>query len=78
MTQSQSARLVATIDAANLRTLRWGLMRYLFPRFAEEIELGRYVRNLLTSGRAAAVRIEPHREPDGRTGHQFDIYEIQS
>ena len=76
MTQSTSTdRLIATIDAASLSTIRWGLMRALFPRFVEEVELGRYVRTLLTSGLAAAVRIEPHRQPNGRTSdHEFDIY----
>ena len=74
---SQAGTFIATIDAANLRTIRWGLMRQLFPRFTEEVELGRYVRNLLTSGRAVAVRIEPHRDASGRaSGHQFDIFEM--
>ena len=79
MTQTPaSGALVTTVDAADLHSIRWGLMRQLFPRFVEEIELGRYVRGLLTAGGVAAVRIEPHRLPDGRTSeHEFDIFEIR-
>jgi hypothetical protein len=47
----------------------------MFPRFVEEMELGRYVRSLLSSGRAATVRIEPHRQANGLISeHEFDIY----
>lgn len=78
MTDTQTTeRLITTIDAANLRSIRWYLVRQLFPRFAEEMELGRYMRNLLQSGQRTAVRIEPHRSPDGRTSdHVFDVYEV--
>lgn len=76
MTQASSSEVfITTIDAARLSTVRWGLMRAMFPRFVEEMELGRYVRSLLGSGRVAAVRIEPHRQPNGRISeHEFDIY----
>lgn len=77
MTQAGTGRFIATIDTANLQTLRWGLMRQFFPRFAEEIELGRYVRTLLTSGGATAVHIEHHHTPNGGVSeHIFDVYEI--
>jgi hypothetical protein len=76
VTQTSSSELfITTIDAASLSTIRWGLMRAMFPRFVEEMELGRYVRSLLSSGRAATVRIEPHRQANGLISeHEFDIY----
>jgi hypothetical protein len=79
MTQtSPTEARVTTIDAASLHTIRGGLMRQMLPRFVEEIELGRYVRALLTRSGASAVRIEPHRHTDGRINeHEFDIYEIR-
>lgn len=74
---SAVGKLIGTVDASELRTVRWGLMRPLFPRFIEELELGRYVRKLLSTGRWSAIRIEQHRLPDGRISiGQFDIYEI--
>jgi hypothetical protein len=66
---------LGTVDAQQLQTLRWGFMRALFPAFAEEVELGRYLKKLLASGQYAGLRIEPHREADGSySTHVFDIY----
>lgn len=72
-----AATLITTIDTANLNTIKWGLMRQLFPRFAEEVELGRYVRQLLATRPSAGVRVEHHRKADGQLSeHEFDIYAL--
>jgi hypothetical protein len=65
--------LIETLDVRDLNTLRWGFIRAMFPGFAEEVELGRHLRTLLKT-ELRAVRIEPHREPDGKLStHVFDI-----
>jgi hypothetical protein len=72
---SSSEELIATVDARELHGIRWGMMRQMFPKFVEEVELGRYLRELLTSGDYGAVRVEPHRDPGGRLStHTFDVY----
>lgn len=71
--------LLATVDVRQLRTLRWGLLRELFPAFVEEIELGRYLRQLLARRENSAVAIEPHRDASGQLStHVFDVYGRES
>ena len=61
-TGSQDSReLLATVDARTLETIRWGPLRQLFPKFVEEIELGRYLKRLLASGQYSVVRLAPRR-----------------
>ena len=70
-----SADLIATIDVRQLDTVRLGVLRLRFPAFAAEMELGRYMRRVLSSGRYAKVYLEPHRDSDGRLSqHVFDVY----
>jgi hypothetical protein len=74
---SNNAGLVATIDVRELHGIRWGMMRQLFPKFVEEVELGRYLRELLTSGQYGAVRVERHRNSTGQLStHTFDVYRL--
>jgi hypothetical protein len=71
MTTSKSTRrLIATVDIRDLNTVRWGPMRQMFPRFVEELELGRYLKRLLASEQCRAVEIAPHA---GST-HIFDVF----
>jgi hypothetical protein len=79
MTQTATVgALIATVNAHELHSPGWNLMRQIFPRFVEEMELGRFVRDLMKDGEYAGVRIEHHRLPDGRTsGYQFDIYLLE-
>jgi hypothetical protein len=75
---SRSAELVTTVDVRELHGNRWGIMRQIIPRFVEEVELGRYLRTLLTSSQYGAVRVERHRDPDGRPStHIFDVYRLE-
>jgi hypothetical protein len=70
--------LLATVDVRDLNSLRWGPFRQMFPQFVEELELGRYLRTLLRTSRLKAVRIEPHRQPDGSpSSHVFDVYLLE-
>jgi hypothetical protein len=74
-TQTSGAELIATIDVRELHGIRWGMMRQMFPKFVEEIELGRYLRELLVSGHYGALRVEPHQDPDGSPStHIFGLY----
>ena len=74
---ANSGELVTTIDVRELHGIRWGIMYQMFPKFVEEIELGRYLRELLTSGHYGALRVEPHQGPDGLPStHVFDVYRL--
>jgi hypothetical protein len=76
--RTQLHEFLATVDVRELETLRWGPIRLMFPRFVEEIELGRYLRRLLAHEENRAVAIEPHRESDGRDStHVFDVYRVE-
>jgi hypothetical protein len=69
--------LLASVDVNGLHTIRSGLMRELYPQFVEELELGRFVRELLSSEHCAAVRIERHPTADGSvSSHVFDVYRM--
>ncbi len=69
--------LLATIDVRDLNTLGWGPLRAMFPHFAEEIELGRYLKKLLATDQCHAVRVQLHRDQDGRQStHVFDVYRL--
>ena len=73
----RSEELVTTIDVRELHGIPWGIMRQMFPKFVEEVQLGRYLRELLTSGHYAAVRVEPHQGPDGRpSANTFDVIRL--
>jgi hypothetical protein len=74
-TETHERQLLATVDVRELNSLRWGPLRQMFPAFAEEIELGRYLRRILSQAVCRTVQIEPHRELDGRgSTHVFDIF----
>jgi hypothetical protein len=75
MMMHNSADLIATIDVRQLDTVGLGVLRLMFPAFAAEMELGRYMRRVLSGGRYATVYFEPHRDVDGRLSqHVFDVY----
>lgn len=70
---------IATVDVRELRTLRWGPIRAMFPTFVEEIELARYLKQLLSHSAPRAIAIEPHRDANGRpSSHVFDLYSLDS
>jgi hypothetical protein len=74
-----STDLIATIDVRQLDTVHLGVLRLMFPAFAAEMELGRYMRRVLSSGRYATVYLEPQRDVDGRLSlHVFDIYGLEA
>jgi hypothetical protein len=53
-------------------------MRQFFPRFADDLGLGRDVRGLLASQPNVAVRVAQHRLTDGQVSQAlFDIYRIE-
>ena len=66
---------VTTVDVRKLNTLMWGPLRVMFPSFAEEIELARYLKRVLAHSQCKAVQIEPHRDASGQPStHIFDVF----
>jgi hypothetical protein len=53
---------------------RWPFLRVVAPGFVDRVELGRYLRGLLASGRWLAVRAVPRAGPEGLSVHVFDLY----
>jgi hypothetical protein len=75
--ESSTNELLEVVDAYELKTLNWGPLRAMFPRFAERVELERHVSALLATGRCHAVRIQQHRQDDGQlSAHLFDVYRL--
>jgi hypothetical protein len=67
--------LLATVDVRELNSLRWGPIRQMFPEFVEEIELGRYLKDLLAANGCRPVQLEAHRQPNGTVSdHMFDVF----
>jgi len=76
-TRTPETGIVATVDVRDLSTVGWGPLRAMFPHFAEEIELGRYLKRLLATDQTHAVRVQLHRDQDGRLStHVYDIYRL--
>lgn len=76
---TQLHQLLGTVVVRELRSLRWGPIRQLFPMFVEELELGRYLKRLLRGSANRAVAIVPHRELDGRQStHVFDVNGVET
>jgi hypothetical protein len=66
---------VTTVDVRALNTLMWGPIRAMFPSFAEEIELARYLKRVLAHQQCKAVQIERHRDVYGqRSSHIYDVF----
>jgi hypothetical protein len=65
---------VETINLWQLRQVQWPLMRVLSPHFIAEVELGRYMKRLLASGRWNVIRVVPHQDGGRPSDHVFDVY----
>ena len=75
MVEASSRELLATVDVTNLNSLRWGPLRQMFPGFVEEIELGRYLKQLLATSQCKTVEIQPHVGTNGRPSPRvFDVF----
>ena len=68
---------VATVDVRELNTLSWGPMRAMFPSFVEELELARYLKDVLADSRCRTVQIKPHRDASGApSSHVYDVFYV--
>ena len=76
----QNNELIGTVDARELKSgIRWMITRLLSRDFAEEVELGRYMRGLLATRRWSVVRVVPHTDERGvPSTHIFDVYGVPS
>jgi hypothetical protein len=74
----QPEEFIGTVDVRELKSgIRWMITRVLSPHFAEEVELGRYMRGLLTTRRWSVVRVVPHPDERGEPStHVFDVYGV--
>ena len=70
--------LIGTVDVWQLRSrIRWMIMRAFARHFVEEVELGRYMRDLLATRRWSVVRVVPHVNAQGLpSSHVFDVYGV--
>jgi hypothetical protein len=70
--------LIGTVDVWELKSgIRWMIMRAFARRFVEEVELGRYMRELLKTRQWSVVRVVPHINPQGLPStHVFDVYGV--
>jgi hypothetical protein len=73
MTGSQE-EFIETVDIWQLRQFRMPIMRFFAPDFVGHLELGRYLKQILATGRWRAVRVVPHLGGQGEHLHRFDIY----
>lgn len=75
--QQQLRQLVSTIDVHELHSIDWGPIRLMFPAFADDMELGRYLKQLHKGGTLGVVSIEPHMDANGHPStHIFDVYRL--
>jgi hypothetical protein len=74
----QNEEFIGRVDVRELKSgIRWMITRLLSPRFAEEVELGRYMRELLKTQRWSVVRVVPHTdERSVPSPHVFDVYGV--
>ena len=73
----QIEHFIGTVDVRELHELDWPIVRLLAPSFVERLELRRYKRHLLTSGRWDRVRAVPRRDSSGGVSpHVFDLYGV--
>ncbi len=78
MMVQQRAEFIDTVDVNELRSgIRWMFMRPFAPRLAQELELGRYLRALLSTKRWSVVHVQPHVDDSGTPSpHVVDIYGV--
>lgn len=78
MMVDERAEFIDTVDVNELRSaIRWFFMRPFAPRLAQVLELGRYVRELLRTGRWSRVHLQPHVDHTGAPSrHVFDVYGV--
>lgn len=77
MSSQATEQFIGTVDVAELRSIRGAIVRLLARHYAEEMELGRYLRELLATRRWSVVRVVPHSTEQGvPSTHVFDIYGV--
>jgi hypothetical protein len=74
--ESATEELIGRVDVRELAGAGDRFQRVVAPHFAEEIALGRHVRQLLASGRWEQIHIVPHRDGDVLSDHVFDLYGV--
>lgn len=65
---------IETVDVWQLNQFRWPVMRVLTPGYVDHLELDRYLKRLLGTGRWRNVRAVHHADAHHRYQHLFDVY----
>lgn len=65
---------IGTVDVWQLNQARQPIMRALTPAYVDQLELRRYLKDLLRTGAWRSVRAVPHSDPLHPYGHLFDVY----
>lgn len=66
---------IGTVDTWMLHHYRWPILRVFARHAVDQIELGHYVRSMLSTGRWDSVRIVPHHDADGHlSDHVYEMY----
>ncbi len=65
---------IGTVDVWQLKQVRWPIVGVLATRYIDHLELTRYVRGLLSSGRRRNVHAVPHIEEQHRHERLYDLY----
>jgi hypothetical protein len=71
---SATEELIEQVDVHELSRDRF--LRVVAPHFAEEIALGRRVRQLLAGGAWEQIHVVPHRADGAPSDHLFDLYGV--
>ena len=76
MLNAPEEQFLGTVDTHDLHDIDWPFIRLFFPHFVEEMELGRYIKNLVRSHHWRAVRAVPHDIGGSLSDHVFDVYAV--
>jgi hypothetical protein len=79
MNDQATEQFIGTVDVGELHSIRGAIVRMVARHYAEEMELGRYLRGLLATRRWSVVRVVPHTNEQGvPSTHVFDVYGVPS
>jgi hypothetical protein len=76
-TTSKEEEYLGRVNVRDLGHRRWPIISALASRFVDRMELQRYQRRLLGSGKWKIVRAVPRRDESGvLSSHVFDVYAV--
>ena len=67
-------QFIETVDVWQLHQFHWPIMGVLAPGYVDHLELNRYLKRLLATGRWRTVHAAPRLEAGRPDSHRFDVY----